>query len=98
MANVTSVVRRIGPNGFVGTIYNLEVYMSTNLTEESGTSDTVHNLIFQKEAFALGLQQKPRMQFQYKQEYLGNLATTDAIWGYAEYRDTFGVDFRSDDE
>ena len=98
LANVTSVVRRIGPNGFVGTIYNLEVYMSTNLTEESGTSDTVHNLIFQKEAFALGLQQKPRMQFQYKQEYLGNLATTDAIWGYAEYRDTFGVDFRSDDE
>jgi hypothetical protein len=38
------------------------------------------------------------MQFQYKQEYLGNLATTDAIWGYGEYRDTFGVDFRSDDD
>ncbi len=90
-------VRRIGPNGFVGTIYNLEVYMSTNLTEESGTSDTVHNLVFQKEAFAIAVQQKPRMQFQYKQEYLGTLATTDAIWGYGEYRDTFGVDFRSDD-
>lgn len=91
-------VRRIGPNGFVGTIYNLEVYMSTNLTEESGTSDTVHNLIFQKEAFALAVQKKPRMQFQYKQEYLGTLATTDALWGYGEYRDAFGVDFRSDDE
>ena len=90
-------VRRIGPNGFVGTVYNLEVYMSTNLVEESGTSDTVHNLVFQKEAFALALQQKPRMQFQYKQEYLGTLATTDAIWGFGEYRDTFGVDFRSDD-
>jgi len=92
------VVKKIGPNGFVGVVYNLEVYMSTNLTEESGTSDTVHNLVFQKEAFALGLQQKPRMQFQYKQEYLGTLATTDAIWGYGEYRDSFGVDFRSDDE
>lgn len=91
-------VRRIGPNGFVGTIYNLEVYMSTNLTEESGTSDTVHNLIFQKEAFALAVQKKARMQFQYKQEYLGTLATTDSLWGYGEYRDTFGVDFRSDDE
>lgn len=72
--------------------------MSTNLTEESGTSDTVHNLLFQKEAFALGIQLKPRMQFQYKQEYLGTLATTDALWGFGEYRDTFAVDFRSDDE
>ena len=98
LGNVNSTVRRIGPNGFVGTLYNVEVYMSTNLTEESGTSDTVHNLLFQKEAFALGMQQKPRTQFQYKQEYLGTLATTDALWGFAEYRDTFGVDFRSDDE
>lgn len=98
LSNLSSVVRRIGPNGFVGTIYNLAVYMSTNLVEESGTSDTVHNLVFQKEAFALGMQLKPRMQFQYKQEYLGMLATTDAIWGFAEYRDAFAVDFRSDDE
>jgi hypothetical protein len=98
LANVGSVVRRIGPNGFVGTVYNVEVYMSTNLTEESGTSDTIHNLLFHKEAFALGMQLKPRTQFQYKQEYLGNLATTDALWGFAEYRDAFGVDFRSDDE
>lgn len=98
LSNVGSVVRRIGPNGFVGTLYNIEVYMSTNLTEESGTSDIVHNLLFHKEAFALGMQMKPRTQFQYKQEYLGMLATTDALWGFAEYRDLFGVDFRSDDE
>lgn len=98
LANGNSIVKRIGPNGFVGTIYNLEVYMSTNLTEESGTSDIVHNLVFHKEAFALGVQMKPRTQFQYKQEYLGNLATTDALWGFGEYRDAFAVDFRSDDE
>jgi hypothetical protein len=98
LANGSGVVRRIAPNGFVGTLYGIEVYMSTNLTEESGTSDTVHNLLFQREAFALGIQIKPRMQFQYKQEYLGTLATTDALWGFAEYRDEFAVDFRSDDE
>jgi hypothetical protein len=98
LANGNSVVKRIGPNGFVGTVYNLEVYMSTNLTEESGTSDTVHNLVFQKEAFAMAVQQKPRTQFQYKQEYLGTLATVDAIWGFGEYRDAFGVDFRSNDD
>lgn len=98
LANGNGVVRRIGPNGFVGTVYNLEVYMSTNLVEEAGTSDVVHNLLFHKEAFALAVRQKPRTQFQYKQEYLGTLATTDALWGFAEFRDAYGVDFRSDDE
>lgn len=98
LANNGSIVKRIGPNGFVGVIYNLEVYMSTNLVEESGTSDTVHNLVFHKEAFASACQIKPRTQFQYKQEHLGTLATADALWGFAEYRDDFAVDFRSDDE
>lgn len=98
LANGNGIIKRIGPNGFVGVIYNLEVYMTTNLTEEAGTSDVVHNLVFHKEAFALGMQLKPRTQFQYKQEYLGTLATTDALWGFGEYRDSFAVDFRSDDE
>ncbi len=97
LANRGGAVRMIGPNGFVGTLYNIEVYMSTNLIEESGTSDTVHNLLFHKEAFALGMQLKPRTQTQYKQEYLGMLVTTDALWGFAEYRDAFGVDVRTDD-
>lgn len=98
LASGNSVIKRIGPNGFVGTVYNLEVYMTTNLVEEAGTSDVVHNLVFHKEALALGMQLKPRTQFQYKQEYLGTLATTDALWGYGLYRATFLVDFRSDDE
>lgn len=97
LSNGSAVVRRIGPNGFVGIVYNIEIYMTTNLVEEAGTSDTVHNLLFQREAFALAVQEKPRMQFQYKQEYLGTLATSDAIWGFAEYRDAFGVDVRTDD-
>lgn len=98
LANGGSVIKRIGPNGLVGTIYNLEVYMTTNLVEEAGTSDVVHNLVFHKEAFALGVQLKARTQFQYKQEYLGTLATTDSLWGYGVYRAAFAVDFRSDDE
>lgn len=98
LANVNGVVKRVGPNGFAGVIYDLNVYMSTNLVEESGTSDTVHNLIFQREAFALGVQLKSRMQFQYKQEYLGTLATVDSLWGFGVYRNDHAVDFRSDDE
>lgn len=91
-------VKQIGKNGFVGYVYGLiSCYMTTTLTEEAGTSDTIHNLLYHKEAFALGVQLQPRMQFQYKQEYLGTLATCDAIWGFGEYRDTFGVDVRTDD-
>jgi len=95
LANLTTTVRRIGPNGFVGTVYNLEVYMSTALTEEAGTAPTVHNLIFQKEAFAKAMSMRPRTQFQYKQEYLGTLGTTDALWGFGVYRSTFAVDYRT---
>lgn len=98
LANSNGVVKRVGPNGFAGVIYDLNVYMSTNLVEESGTSDTVHNLVFQREAFCLGVQQKARMQFQYKQEYLGTLATVDSLWGFGVYRSDHAVDFRSDDE
>lgn len=94
----SQTAKMMGEDGAVGTLYGVKVYTSTNLTEESGTSDVVHNLLFHREAFAMAQQLKPRTQFQYKQEYLGTLATTDALWGVGEYRDSFGVDFRSDDE
>jgi hypothetical protein len=51
--------------------------------------------MFQKEAFGLAMQKSPRTQTQYKQEYLANLVTVDTIFGLAEMRDTFAVDYRS---
>lgn len=93
-----SAVRQIGKDGFVGYLYGLiACYMSTNLVEEAGTSDTIHNLLFHKEAFAIGVQIQPHIEFQYKQEYLGTLATTESLWGFGEYRDAFGIDVRTDD-
>jgi N4-gp56 family major capsid protein len=82
-------------NGFWGDIYGFKVYVSNNLVTAAGTPTVVHNLMFQKEAFGLAMQQSPRTQTQYKQEYLANLVTVDTIYGLAEMRDTFAVDFRS---
>jgi len=82
-------------NGFWGDIYGLKVFVSNNLIVEAGTPTTIHNLMFQKEAFGLAMQKSPRTQTQYKQEYLANLVTVDTIFGLAEMRDTFAVDYRS---
>jgi hypothetical protein len=44
-------------------------------------------MIFHKDAMALATQMDIRTQSQYKQEYLGTLVTTDAIYGVKELRD-----------
>ncbi len=82
-------------NGFWGDIYGVKVFVSTNLVTQVATPNVVHNLMFQKEAFGLAMQQSPRTQSQYKQEYLANLVTVDVLYGLAELRDTFAVDFRA---
>jgi hypothetical protein len=81
-------------NGFWGDLYGVKVFVSTNLTTESSSPTIVHSLLFQKEAFGLAMQASPRTQSQYKLEYLSNLVTVDVLYGVAEMRDTFAVDFR----
>lgn len=82
-------------NGFFGDIYGVKVFVTNNLVTSAGTPTVVHNMLFQKEGIGLAMQQSPRTQTQYKQEYLANLVTVDTIFGYAEMRDSFCVDFRS---
>ena len=82
-------------NGFWGDIYGVKVYVSTNVVTEAGSPNVVHNMLFQKEAFGLAIQQNPRTQSQYKLEYLSNLTVCDVMYGVAELRDTFAVDFRA---
>jgi hypothetical protein len=71
----------------IGTWFGADVYC----TNQVPLSTTYKNLLIQKEAFALGVQKTPRVQSQYKQEYLGWLTTVDVIYGVAEYRDLAGV-------
>lgn len=80
--------------GFWGDLYGVKVFITTNLVTQAGTPTVVHSGLFQKEAIGLAVQQSPRTQRQYKQEYLADLVTVDIIYGIKELRDTFGVDFR----
>lgn len=81
--------------GLVGELFGITNYITTQVVTVAATPSVVHNLIFHREAFALAVQMQPRMQFQYKQEYLGTLATVDSLWGYGEQRDDHAVDYRS---
>jgi N4-gp56 family major capsid protein len=70
-------------NGKVGTIYGFEVVM-TQLV--SGPS-----VMFQKQAMGIALQRTPRVQSQYKQEWLGWMITVDALYGVEMLRPSFAV-------
>lgn len=74
--------------GMFGEIFGLPVYFSTNVSD-SGTS--WGNLIMHRDAFSLALQQGPRTQAQYKQEYLGWLFTVDVLFGKAVFRQNHGT-------
>jgi len=56
---------------------------------------TAHRIgaMFHKDSLVLAEQMGVRSQTQYKQEYLGNLLTSDCIYGVAELRDDAGVAF-----
>ena len=77
--------------GKIGQIYGIDVYVSSNCPTTAG-SDRVGMLIH-KDALALAEQMSVRSQTQYKQEYLGDLFTSDTIYGVGELRDDAGVAF-----
>lgn len=78
-------------DGKLGTIYGFTVYMSQNLPTVAGTPPQHTGVVFHKDVQGVAIQQKPRVQAQYKQEYLGWLVTVDAIYGVKTLRPTFGV-------
>lgn len=79
--------------GNVDKFLGIPIWYSTNVPITSSTF--VHNMLFQKEAFALAMQKAPRTQKSYVHEYLGNLYTVDTMYGVAEYRDACGVEVRT---
>lgn len=65
---------------------------SYNMSAAAATDHRV-GAIFHKDALVLAEQMGVRSQTQYKQEYLGNLYTSDCIYGVAELRDDAGIAF-----
>jgi len=68
-------------NGKIGTIYDLEVVMSHNLTVTAATPTQNNNLLFHKEACAIAIQKDVKFESQRKTEYLGTLYVASALWG-----------------
>lgn len=82
-------------NGKIGRIYGADVFMSQNLVYLDTATDEYNHLFFHKDAWAIALQQQPRTQAQYKQEYLGWLVTVDVLYGTAQLRSGFGFVLKS---
>jgi hypothetical protein len=79
-------------NGYIGNLYGVEVYVSTNCAVNPGSvAGTRAALLFSKEAMLHIAQLRPRTQTQYKQEYLGDLFTADMIYGTGVLRPESGT-------
>lgn len=76
-------------NGLIGTLYGVDIYVTTNLptvnTDEKGM------LLMHSDAIVFAEQLGVRTQTQYKQEWLGDLLTADTIYGTSIYRPECGV-------
>ena len=77
--------------GKIGQIYGVDVFISSNCP--SATSTDRVGVLMHKDALVLAEQVGVRSQTQYKQEYLGDLFTSDTIYGVAELRNDAGVAF-----
>lgn len=81
-------------NGMIGNLYGVDVFVSSNCptVADTGTAtDQRAALLFQKEALVFIEQLRPRVQTQYKQEWLGDLFTADTIYGKGVLRPEAGV-------
>lgn len=77
-------------NGLVGNLYGTPVYVSSNCSSFYGDagSGQLHRacLYFHKDALILIEQMKPRVQSQYKIEYLSDVLVADVLFGGAVVR------------
>ena len=81
--------------GKIGMIYGVDVYISSNCptTTTANTATDRVGCLLHKDALVHIEQVGVRSQTQYKQEYLGDLFTSDTIYGVAELRNDAAVAF-----
>jgi len=80
--------------GTIGDLYGMDVVVTSNCpTEVAADASTNYRvaLMFHKDCIVFAEQLTIRSQAQYKQEYLADLMTSDAIFGVAELRDDAGL-------
>ena len=86
-------------NGKIGSLYGVDVYVSTNVpvietaTQNTATTsvlDTRGAILAHKDTLVLAEQVGVRSQTQYKQEYLADLLTSDTLYGVQVLRPETG--------
>lgn len=80
-------------NGIIGNLYGTDVYVSSNVATVADTgaaTDQFAVLYFHKDSIVFVEQMAPRMQSQYKLEWLGDLMVADTIFGGACVRPEAG--------
>ena len=81
--------------GKIGSIYGMDVFVSSNCPTVTTTNSVSVRIgvMLHKDAIALVEQMGVRSQTQYKQEYLGDLFTSDTLYGVGELRNLSGIAF-----
>ena len=84
-------------NGKIGTLYGVDVYVSTNCPVIETAADNAAGgalkgaVLMHKDAIVFAEQQGVRSQTQYKQEYLSTLFTSDTLYGVQTLRPEAGM-------
>ena len=78
-------------NGKLGQVYGMTVHASSNCPTPSAATTARIGLIAHRDAVVLAEVLGPRVQTQYKQEYLATLLTADTIFGCGEVYDAGGI-------
>lgn len=83
-------------NGLIGDLYGVPVYVSSNcatVAAADASTDQYAGLLIHSDALVFINQMSPRMQTQYKLEWLADLFTADTIFGGGVLRGESGVAF-----
>lgn len=78
-------------NGKLGDVYGVSVHVTSNCPTPSTATTAKVGLLAHRDALILADVLGPRVQTQYKQEYLATLLTADTIYGCAEAYDKGGI-------
>lgn len=78
-------------NGKLGDVYGVSVHVTNNCPTPTSATTAKVGLIAHRDALVLADVLGPRVQTQYKQEYLATLLTADTIFGVAEAYDAGGL-------
>ena len=83
-------------NGLIGSLYGVDVYVSSNVpvietaADNTAGDDVRGAILAHRDTMVLAEQMAVRSQTQYKQEYLADLFTADTLYGVKELRPETG--------